>query len=83
MAKNQNVKDLLRAVEYIGYLKGVIINMVADDDIEQVDRWVSELRAALKEQAAMTDEPPPTAQDRLTESDMRAIRDSMVRLDRK
>lgn len=81
MAKN--VKDMLRAVEYIGYLKGVIINMVADDDIEQVDRWVSELRAALKEQAALTDDPPQTAHDRLAESSMRAIRDSMVRLEKK
>lgn len=76
----KNVKSMLTHDEYIGYLKGTIINLVAEGEIIKSEPWLNELRAALKDSPA---DNPATVPDRLSDATMREIRDGMVRLDKK
>lgn len=83
------LKSVLTQAEYIGYLKGSIINLLVEADLNCLDR-ATEMMGELRALVAEADDPIPfeavpgaESPDKLTSARMIEIRDSMNRLAKK
>lgn len=69
------IKSVLTPAEYIGYLKGSIINLLVEADLNCLDR-ATEMMGELRTLVAET----PIRGQSISDESMRAIRDGMIRL---